>query len=411
MTSKKKTPRSHADDLRGASRLVVDATKRVTDVVEGMHRTIASGPDVLGRPLESPTRAITGLVYGSIRGVTHAVGVAIDAVLGQLTPLLGESVPGPERAAVLAALNGVVGDYLSETRSPLAIEMRLTHDGHALELEKEALAASLPSASGKLLVLVHGSCMNDRQWNRAGHDHGAALAKDLGYTPLYLLYNSGLHISTNGRAFADVLERLVAAWPVPIEELVLLGHSMGGLVSRSACHVAEDAGHAWRKKLTELVCVGSPHHGAPLERGGNMIDRLLGSTRYSAPLARLGKLRSAGVTDMRHGNVLDEHWMAHDRFEHAHDPRERLALPKGVKCYAIAATLTPQPGETLLGDGLVPVDSALGRHTRPELALSFPKDHQWIGYGIGHIELLARREVYETIRSWLAQRDSGRTAP
>jgi pimeloyl-ACP methyl ester carboxylesterase len=403
MTRKKKTPRSHADDLRSASRLVVDATKRVTEVVEGMHHTIASGPDVLGRPLESPSRAITGFVYASIRGVTHAVGVAIDAVLGQLAPLLGESVPGPERAAVIAALNGVVGDYLSETGSPLATEMRLCHDGHPLDLEREALAEALPDASGKLLVLVHGSSMNDQQWNRAGHDHGAALARDLGYTPIYLLYNSGLHISSNGRAFAELLERLVAAWPVPIEELVLLGHSLGGLVARSACHVGEEAGHRWRTKLKRLVCIGSPHHGAPLERGGNLIDRLLGISRYSAPLSRLGKLRSAGVTDMRHGNVLDEHWSGRDRFAHGDDPRDRLALPEGVECYAIAGTLTPAPGEKLLGDGLVPVDSALGRHARPELTLSFPEDHQWIGFGTGHLDLLNRPEVYETIRSWLSR--------
>jgi pimeloyl-ACP methyl ester carboxylesterase len=398
----KKRARPHGDDLRGASRLVVDATKRVTDVVEGMHRTIASGPAVLGKPLELPVRAITGLVYGSIRGVTHAVGAGIDAVLGQLAPLLGESVPGPERSAVLAALNAVVGDYLSETGNPLAMTMRLCHGGQPLELEPQALAAALPQAGGKLLVLVHGSGMSDVQWNRGGHDHGAALARDLGYTPAYLLYNSGLHISTNGRAFADLLERLVAAWPVPVEQLVLVGHSMGGLVARSACHAGETAGHAWRPTLGKLVCIGSPHHGAPLERAGNWVDLLLGISRYSAPLSSLGKLRSAGVTDLRHGSVLDEHWSGRDRFAHAADPRRRLTLPAGVDCYAIAGTLTSAPGKRLLGDGLVPVDSALGRHKRPELELRFPEDHRWIGYGVGHLDLLGRREVYEKLRSWLS---------
>jgi pimeloyl-ACP methyl ester carboxylesterase len=402
LPAKKKTHRPHAADLRGASRLVIDATKRVTDVVEGMHVTIASGPDVLGRPLEVPVRAITGLVYASIRGVAHVVGAGIDAVLAQITPLLGASVPGPERAAVLAALNGVIGDYLSETRNPLAIEMCLCHGGQPLEIERQALHAALPEANGKLLVLVHGSGMSNLQWNRAGHDHGAALARDLGYTPIYLRYNSGLHISTNGIAFADLLERLVAEWPAPIEELVLLGHSMGGLVARSACHAGEEAGHTWRTKLKKLVCIGSPHHGAPLERGGNWIDRALEISRYSAPLSRLGKLRSAGVTDMRHGNVLDEHWQGRDRFAHADDPRKRLTLPDGVQCYAIAATTTPLPQKKLRGDGLVPVDSALGRHKKAGLVLGFPEDHQWIGHGMGHLDLLNRREVYETLRSWLS---------
>jgi pimeloyl-ACP methyl ester carboxylesterase len=392
----------HAADLRGVSRLVVDATKRVTDVVEGMHVTIASGPGVLGRPLEAPARAMTGLVYGSVRGVAHVVGASIDAVIAQVAPLLGASAPGPKRAAVLAALNGVIGDYLSETGNPLATEMCLCHNGHPLEIETEALHAAVPKAGKKLLVLVHGSAMDESSWNRAGHDHGVALARDLGYTPIYLRYNSGLHISTNGRAFAERLERLVAQWPVPIEELVLLGHSMGGLVARSACHAGESAGHAWRTKLKKLVCLGSPHHGSPLERGGNVIDWALGISRYSAPLSRLGKLRSAGVTDMRHGNVLDEHWHGRDRFAHGADLRERLELPDGVECYAIAATTTPAAGKKLRSDGLVPVDSALGRHKKAKLVLGFPEDHQWIGYGMGHLDLLSRREVYETLRSWLS---------
>jgi pimeloyl-ACP methyl ester carboxylesterase len=402
MTNDKKKTRVHADDLRGASRLVVDATKRVTDVVEGMHHTIASGPDVLGRPLEGPAGVITKLVYGSIRGVTHVVGAGIDAMLAQLAPLLGESAPGPERAAALAVVNGVVGDYLSESGNPLAITMRLRHEGRELPLETPALAASLPAATGKVVVLVHGSCMNDLQWNHAGHDHGVALARDLGFTPVYLHYNSGLHISSNGTAFAELLERVTAAWPVGIEELVLMGHSMGGLVARSACHAGEVAAHAWRTKLVKLVCIGSPHHGAPLERGGNWIDVLLGISRYSAPLSSLGKLRSAGVTDMRYGNVLDEHWGGRDRFARATTLPKRLMLPTGVGSYAIAGTMTPAAGKAMLrGDGLVPVDSALGRHKNPDLTLGFPEDHQWIGYGMGHLDLLGRPEVYETLRGWV----------
>src|SRR5262245_13274295 len=100
--------RSHVDDLRGASRLAIDATRSVTELVEAMHRTIGAGPAILGRPLEGPTRLFTGLVYKSIRGVTRLVGASIDVALAQLAPLLGESVPGPEREAMLAVLNGVL---------------------------------------------------------------------------------------------------------------------------------------------------------------------------------------------------------------------------------------------------------------------------------------------------------------
>jgi pimeloyl-ACP methyl ester carboxylesterase len=334
--------------------------------------------------------------------VTQLVGSGIDFALAQLAPLLGEGSPGPERDAVLAALNGVLGDFLVETDNPLAIQMQVRHGGAPLELQRPALLAALPRAGSKLLIMVHGSCMNDRHWSRLGHDHGAALARDLGYTTVYLRYNSGLHISSNGRAFAALLERLVAQWPVPLDELVVLAHSMGGLVARSACHHGESDGQLWRQKVRKLVCLGTPHHGAPLERAGNWLECLLGVSRYSAPLARLGRLRSAGLTDLRFGNVLDEHWQGRDRFAHAADPRRQLKLPDGVACYAIAATTAPQPGGKLPGDGLVPVDSALGRHGKPELTLGFPEAHQWIGFGMGHLDLLSRAEVYATIRRWLS---------
>jgi len=398
--------RNPVDELRGVGRLAIDATRSVADLVEAMHHNIGGGPSILGRPLEGPVRLLTGPVYGGIRGVTRLVGAGIDLALAQLAPLveplLGDGAPGLEREAVVAALNGVLGDYLDESGNPLRIEMRLRHGGHPLELERQALRAAFPRAGGKLLVLVHGSCLSDRQWSRQGHDHGAALARDLGFTPVYLHYNSGLHISVNGRAFAALLERLVAEWPAPVDELAIVSHSMGGLVSRSACHFGEAAGHGWRRKLRDLVCLGSPHHGAPLERRGHWVDVLLGISRYSAPLARLGQIRSAGVTDMRFGNVLDEHWEGRDRFAHGSDLRSRLELPDGVRCYAIAATKASEADGERPGDGLVPVDSALGRHERPELTLGFPDAHQWIGFGMGHLDLLSRAEVYATIRSWLS---------
>jgi len=394
--------RSHADDLRGASCLAVEATRGVVELVQAMHQTIGAGPGVLGRPLDALTRSLTGPIYGGIRAATQLVGTSIDAALGQLAPLLGESTPGSERDAILAALNGVLGDYLAETGNPLAIQMGFRTEGRTLVLDEAHLRAAIPDAGPKLLMLAHGSCMNDRQWSRRGHDHGAALARDLGLTPVYLRYNSGLHVSRNGRELAAMLERLMEAWPAPIDELVILAHSLGGLVSRSACHYGEVAGYRWRERLTKLICLGAPHHGAPLERGGNWIDTLLGISRYGAPFARLGKIRSAGVTDMRFGNVLDEDWQARDRFERGADPRTPLPLPAGVDCYAIAGTTARAPAAKLPSDGLVPVESALGRSERPLLSLAFPDEHRWIAFGTAHLDLLDRAKVYATLASWLA---------
>ena len=191
-------------------------------------------------------------------------------------------------------------------------------------------------------MLAHGLCLNDLQWNRRGHDHGAALARDLGYTPVYLHYNTGLHISTNGRQLAEALEALVAQWPVPLEEFALVAHSMGGLVARSACHYGALAAHAWPRRLGTLVFLGTPHHGAPMERGGNWIDTLLEISPYTAPFARLGKIRSAGITDLRYGNLADEDWHGRDRFARG-DRRRFVPLPDGVRCFAIGATAAAKP--------------------------------------------------------------------
>ena len=237
----------------------------------------------------------------------------------------------PGREALLAALNGVLGDYLAASNKPLAIAMHLRRGGIALPMEREALAAAIPQAGSKIVVLLHGLCMSDLQWKRHGHDHGAALANDLGYTAVYLHYNSGLHISSNGRAFAELLESLVERWPVPVTELALVGHSMGGLVARSACHYGKLAHHAWLGHLAKAVFVGTPHHGAPLERGGNWVDLLLGTTPYSAPLARLGKIRSAGITDLRFGYLLDKDWKRRDRFAPGNGQSQRRSTAGGCR--------------------------------------------------------------------------------
>lgn len=172
---------------------------------------------------------------------------------------------------------------------------------------------------------------------------------------------------------ADVLEQLLRAWPQPVQELALLTHSMGGLVARSACHHAAGAGHGWLAQLRHLVFLGTPHHGAPLERVGNWVDTQLGKQGVTRPFAKIGQIRSAGITDLRHGNLLEADWQPVDRFESTPDARQPVPLPAGVNCYAVAATTVSHDAgplqplrETLsrkmLGDGLVPLDSALGVH-------------------------------------------------
>jgi len=402
-------------DLKAAAQLVTQATTGVIGVAEGVHQAVRSR---LGLPAgiePGRTGGLTGQIYQGIRGVTQLVGHGLDSALATLLPMVDDPArhpePSPGREAVLAALNGVLGDRLQETGNPLAQTMELRHAGRRLPLENRPLLHErLAPASPHLIVLLHGLCMNDIQWQRNGHDHGAFLAQALGATPVYLRYNSGLHTSTNGRELARQLEWLAAQWPVPLASITLIGHSMGGLVARAACEEGRAADHRWRSLLRHLVFLGTPHHGAPLERAGHGVDVLLASTPFTAPFTRLGQLRSAGITDLRHGHVRDADWQGRERFGSGADHREPLPLPEGVACFTVAATLAPQRGllaERLTGDGLVPLRSALGQHDDPRQRLVFARDSQRTVYRTGHLELLSSPVVAEQLRAWLAPTAAG----
>ena len=399
-------------DLRAVAQLAIQATAGVTRIVEGVHQSVWDTLGVKGGHLPGQTGGITGMVYRSVHGVNRLVGKGIDTALAKLLPVLepGDTAhpASIEREAVLAALNGVLGDRLAADHNPLATPMTMRYQGQALNWQ--ALPA-LPEANGKILLLIHGLCMNDLQW-QTEHDgqpvnHGTALAQALGYTLVYLRYNSGLHTSQNGHELSRQLAQLVSHWPVPIEEITVVAHSMGGLLTRSAVHDAQHTGQAWPRVLKNIVFLGTPHHGAPLERAGNWVDVILGSTPYSAPFAKLGQLRSAGITDLRYGHLLDNDWRGHNRFHRKPDSREPLPLPDGVACFTVAATLSPQRGrlaDRLIGDGLVPLHSALGQHEEPGRSLAFAKDAQHIAYRTGHMALLSRPEVVQQVVQWLRPR-------
>ena len=396
-------------DLRGSARLATEAVLGVADVAEAAHATVLRP---LGRRRRTRTRGLTGWIYRLVRRLTRRTGQALDGALGLIDTGSLPPVGSPGRDAVVAALNGVRGDALAASGNPLATAMTLRHTGQPLTLAPPSLAHALPHAAPVVLVQVHGICMHDGQWGRDGYDPGAELADGLGATRVALRYNSGRHISENGREFAALLDRLLAAWPVQVRRVVLVGHSMGGLVARSALSYAADAGHAWLGLDVALVTLGSPHHGAPLERIGNVVDTLLARSRWSAPYARIGQIRSAGVTDLRHGNLRDEDWQGRDRFARGPDARRPAPLPESVTAYAIAATTGPGVGtirDQTVGDGLVPLGSALGRHPDPERDLGIPEERRWVAPGLSHFDLLWSPEVTARLLRWLAPAEAGAT--
>ncbi len=381
--------RKNIDDLRGAARLAVDATIGITDLVEKMHHTVQLGHLPLGASRADVTRGLTGFIYRSIRGTTRVVGRGLDMGLAPVAAALPEGESTAARDAWVSAINGIYGDHLVRTDNPLAIEMSFRQDGRRVDPRRPAEA--LTGATGRLLVVVHGLCLNDQHWTRDGDNRIEAVAAEHAYTPVYLRYNTGRPIAANGRELADLLETLLCHWPQAVQEVAIVGHSMGGLVARSAVHHGYAARHEWPRSLRKLVFLGTPHHGAPLERGGHRLDYIMELSPYVAPFARLGRSRSAGITDLRYGAITE-------------DEQEFVPLPQDVECYALAATIGKRRGrvaERLVGDGLVPLDSALGRHRDPARTLALPQERQWVGYEMGHLELLGRPEVYAQLRKWL----------
>lgn len=341
-------------DLRATARLVIEATLGVTALVEQVHARAATLPGLKAQPR---TRGITGGVYAGVRSVTRLVGGGLDLALGGLEPALRRldpALPSDEREALRAVLGGVLGDHLAAQNNPLAVQMQL----HARDL---------PSPRG-VLLLLHGLCMNHRQWQRAEQDLGEALAAQLDLDPVWLHYNSGLPIARNGAQLAEQLEVFADR-----QRLVLVGHSMGGLVARSALEQARD--RRWPARVSDLVCLGSPHGGAPLERIGHGVDQLLAALPYAAPFSKLSRLRSAGILDLREGSATP--------------------LPEGLRSHAIAGRL-PGAGR-VLGDGLVTVASALG--TRAGLRFTNTR----VIDGLGHLALMHDPAVRAQLIEWLSR--------
>jgi pimeloyl-ACP methyl ester carboxylesterase len=385
------------DDLRGIAQLLVHGVTTTADLAESVHASILGLPAQLtGKPRSTRTRGIPRIAYQGVRTTAKLVGTGIEDVLARLPSHWGHGIPSPRREAMLAVLNGVLGDHLAATGNPLAIPTALRINGRALPLGQQAWPSTLASPSSRLLVQVHGFCMNDLQWRHRGHDHGEQLAAEHGYTAVNLHYNSGMSIASNGRAFSALLQQLLDGWPVPVERFAIICHSMGGLVARAAILDATRQSQAWVQQLDQIMFLGTPHHGAPLERAGNMLQTTLGLTPWTAPFVRLGELRSAGIQDLRHGAIDDTH---------SRDVPASRKLPAGIRAYAVAAsTQAANParaGRVLRGDGLVPVASALGQHHDPLLALRIPTSRQRVVEQTGHVELLSSPEVYQHLRRWL----------
>lgn len=316
--------------------------------------------------------------------------------------------PGPGKLeGSLSVLNAVVGDYLRRRSNGLEIPFGLFHENQPLPCERAAIARAHPAATGRLCVLVHGLAVNEGVWSFPGdraRSYGSLLASDAGYTPFQVRYNTGLHVSENGQALAHLLDGLVRCHPVEVRELVLVGHSMGGLVVRSACEAARAAGQAWLGRLAHAFYLGSPHLGAPLEKLGNAVAWALRAVgvSHTTLVADVLDLRSAGIKDLRFANLVAADWEGRDPDALLQDVRTLVPLLPGVAHHFGAGGLGAHEQHVvtrLLGDAMVPVASAAARGALPGDGARvdvrfFPR--------IGHVALAHHPEVYAWIRAGCA---------
>jgi pimeloyl-ACP methyl ester carboxylesterase len=290
--------------------------------------------------------------------------------------------------------NGALGERANVRGGspPAAMTVRVDHE--RVEPDPPSLRAAYPSASGRLVVFLHGLVETEQSWfHRGGTDFGARLAEDLGHSPVYVRYNSGRHISDTGRELVGLLSRVVRAWPVPVTEVVLIGHSMGGLVARSALHQANESEAPWLPKVTRLVCLGTPHTGAPLERGVARVAALLDRVPGGGPLGWLLSLRSDGIKDLARGYLHQRQWGS-DGADAAPEAFDTV-VPAGVRQHFIAVTLSRSEGSLygrLFGDLLVTPASAGDPTQTAEV--------RWLG-GLHHFDLLGHDTVYDTLLAWL----------
>jgi PGAP1-like protein len=401
------------DESRALSRLAFDELRSAAGGVQEVHRAIAErafgavGPGAV--PVRAVHDAVADAVYGAVRGVTALLGQAADAGLRHRPPAEGRWLSSSPRGAVaLGVLGGLIGDELERKDSDLQQPMAVRAAGRAVGPEPAALGRAFRQATPRLVVFVHGLMETELAWSLGarpeGETYGSRLALDLGCSPLYVRYNSGRHVSENGRSLADLLEELLAGWPTEVEQIALVGHSLGGLVARSAGHYASERGHRWVRLVRHVVSLGSPHMGAPMAQAAHWASAGLGLVPETRPFAALLRRRSAGIRDLRQGSLVDEDWLARDPDALRIATCRELPLLEGVTHCFVAATVTRGAGHPLgrlLGDCLVLQPSASGRSRTRRIA--FRSDHGMHLGGAHHLMLLNHPVVYKRVREWLAE--------
>ncbi len=389
---------------RGFIDMAFDLVAETTNLVERTHDSVVKRSTrrfPAAKGVANIHTAVSGGVFASIRlinGFTrfaaHTATDVAEAGLRRSPNLTG----GRYVDQLQASVNGFWGDYLSRRGNDLDLGMTIPEP--------------ISNPTKKICVFVHGLAMTELIWSQSAERHygnpdvtfGTRLRDDLDFTPIYVRYNSGRHISENGQALAALLTEVLNAYPVPVDQIALVGHSMGGLVARSAAHYAREQDEPWVARLRHVACLGSPNLGAPLEQAVNVVAGALNNIDAAGAQvpAELLNSRSAGIKDLRHGYTVDEEWTGKDPDAVFADARRNVPLVDGVGYYFLAATVARDPEHPLgrlVGDFLVRLPSASGQAS--EVARKVHFSGGAVFPGMNHLHLANHPDVYETLRDLL----------
>lgn len=399
-------------ELRGSLKLAGKTFEQVTSRIHEFHRAISDMPFnamtvVPGIQQGSDSTrlvhdGITDGVYTAIKGIGGVLFKQADAALKvaernfqpATRTALATTPTALSRDNVVSLLSGFVGDAITQERNPLRIRLGFYRDGHRTTLSQPVLSSIYPEASGSIAIFIHGLCCNEHSWRLYADTHRpySEQLEAAGYTSLFVRYNSGLHISLNGRTLARQIQKLVDNWPVPVKEIALIGHSMGGLVARSTAYKAQKANMGWPAKLAQVICLGTPHLGAPLEQIVHAATPLLETFPLSRPLAKVLGIRSQGIRDLRHGFVADEDWKNRPADALNADARTPIPRLESVRYHFIGSSIGADENDLIgkvIGDGLVKLPSATARElANADTAVLF-KAH--------HMQLLNHPAIYSQI--------------
>lgn len=414
----------------GVKDLVCDAVDATTKLVESTQNSV--GETVVRylskvEPLRTPAHLVNearrlgvALAAGSVRGVNQAVRSSVSAGARRIPAAAAPVAMRWDRPkdphfmadTLLGVVNGLVGDHVRAHDNDLDLGMVLRFEDRYFAPENAADVLA-DQGTDRVAVFVHGlastevawAINGEQAWGSPEKNFGTQLQADLGYTPLFLRYNSGLHVSDNGQAFAQVLSTLVEHYPRPIRSLALIGHSMGGLIARSATHYAHQRtptgdASAWLDRLHHIITLGTPHYGSPLAQAGHLLTVGLGSVDTAATqvIAAVGRQRSAAIKDLRSGYLVQEDWHGHDPDAWVSAPRSDVAFVDGVTYVFIGSTVTSDAGDPVgrwVGDLLVHLPSATHAPAETQRA-SFPIERYEVG-GLNHLNLQNHPRVYEQV--------------